>query len=57
MDDKNVKLIKEKIVEAHKRGICDSEGNSIADENGRAKASPKKLRATEILINGKWYKV
>lgn len=57
MKFKNEEEIKEKIMDGCKRGVCDSEGNSIADQNGRAKAPPKRRKATEVLRNGKWIKV
>lgn len=43
MGFKNEELIKEKIVEAHKRGICNGEGDSITDSDGRPKAPPRKI--------------
>lgn len=53
---KNTEEIKRKIVEAHRLGLCDSDGNSDEDENGRAIAPQKKMRPTSICRNGKWIK-
>ena len=52
---KNTEEIKRKIVEAHRLGLCDSDGNSDEDENGRAIAPQKRFNSqvrTYVYRNG-----
>lgn len=52
----NEERIKDAIVSAHRRGICDSDGNSVPDRFGINTAKPKALgpcAKTYVIRNGK----
>lgn len=56
MGFKNEELIKEKIMDGCRRGVCNSEGDSIMVD-GRQKAKPRKMRPTLVYKEGKWSNV
>lgn len=53
---KNEDIIKDMIVSAHKRGVCDSNGASVKSSDGRFVAKPKtysSVNMTYICRDGK----
>lgn len=40
--NRDIERIKQKIVDGHRRGVCDREGNSVLNEHGQMVAQPKK---------------